>query len=82
MSSPSAAVPHARLSAFYLAYYAALTHPHLKVDLVTFGAPNVGDEGFARGFNERVNNRHVTFTGVGKLGESYHLGDWIAQVGA
>lgn len=41
----------------------------------------VGDAHYARGFNARVNNRHLTFTGVGAFGdESYHIGDWISQV--
>ena len=40
----------------------------------------MGDAGYARGFNAAVNNRHVTFAGVGALGDSYHLGDWISQV--
>ena len=86
------------------------THPptQVQVDLVSFGAPNVGgkllsgwvgglggwmttclcllihppthssthttDAQFTQLFNERVNNRHITFTGVGAVGEAYYIG--------
>lgn len=42
-----------------LALYAAETYPDLRVDVVTFGAPNVGNAAFGRRFNSAVNNRHV-----------------------
>lgn len=45
-----------------LAYYFAARYPDMTVELISFGAPNVGDEGFAKEFNKKVNNRHLTFT--------------------
>lgn len=46
-----------------LAYYVTLRYPGVNVELITFGAPNVGNAAFARAFDEgRVNNRHLTFT--------------------
>ncbi len=63
-----------------LAYYATQKLPATTtVELVSFGAPNVGDAAFVAAFNEKVNNRHLTFTGVGAQGDSYHMGDWISQ---
>jgi hypothetical protein len=42
-----------------VALFIAEQFPELQVDLVTFGAPNVGDAAFGRRFDRAVNNRHV-----------------------
>lgn len=64
----------AALLAFYASMMVATT------ELISFGAPNVGDATFSNTFNTRVNNRHLAFSGVGSQEGSYLIGDWISQV--
>lgn len=63
-----------------LAFYTTHVLPRTQVELVSFGAPNVGDATFSSAFNARVRNRHLAFSGVGSEGDSYFIGDWISQV--
>jgi hypothetical protein len=64
-----------------LAFYASMSLPETTTsELISFGAPNVGDAVFSKAFNAKVNNRHLTFSGVGSQNDSYLIGDWIGQV--
>jgi hypothetical protein len=45
-----------------LAYHAASKFPSMGVELISFGAPNVGDAAFSQAFDGKVKNRHLTFT--------------------
>jgi len=64
-----------------LAFYASMSLPETTTtELISFGAPNVGDAAFVKAFNAKVNNRHLTFSGVGSQDDSYLIGDWIGQV--
>lgn len=64
-----------------LAFYACVSLPETTTtELISFGAPNVGDAMFSKAFDAKVNNRHLTFSGVGSQGDSYLIGDWIGQV--
>lgn len=63
-----------------LGYSLAARYPNVPIDLVTFGTPAVGDAKFMASFNSKVNSRHVTFTGPGKEGKSYLVGDFISQL--
>lgn len=52
-----------------LAYHIATAYPNIMVDMVSYGAPNVGDVDFVASFNQKVNNRHLTFTVSLKLNQ-------------
>lgn len=64
-----------------LAYFFTTRYPDMIVELISFGAPNVGDKSFTKEFNKKVNNRHLTFTvracvegnGCDRPKEPYHL---------